>query len=194
MGSFNTLNFFTTISTTACGPTGGQDCRGADSPSEFTRQRDKLVAAICAIDADVLGLMELENPNPSNDPAPGDGIADYVIKDLVDAINASGSSCPDKTYAFTDGTAAGTDAIRVGIIYKTSSVTPIGTPVALTAAGFTDPNGTGSQKSRPALAQTFEDNTWGERFTIVANHLKSKGCSTSPAAGHGPRRRPGLLE
>ena len=133
------------------------------------------------MDADVLGLMELENLNPANDPAPGDGIADYVLKDLVDALNASGSSCPDKTYAFTDGTAAGTDAIRVGIIYKTSSVTPIGTPVALTAAGYTDPNGTGSQKSRPALAQTFEDNTWGERFTIVANHLKSKGCSASPA-------------
>ena len=91
------------------------------------------------MDADVLGLMELENPNPSNDPAPGDGIADYVLKDLVDAINAPGSSCPDKTYAFTDGTAAGTDAIRVGIIYKTSSVTPIGTPVALTAAALPIP-------------------------------------------------------
>jgi len=132
------------------------------------------------MDADVLGLMELENLDLANDPAPGDGIADYVLKDLVGALNAPGSACPDKTYAFTDGTAAGTDAIRVGIIYKTSSVTPIGTPVALTAAGYTDPNATGSQKSRPALAQTFEDNTWGERFTIVANHLKSKGCSTSP--------------
>lgn len=183
VGSFNTLNFFTTLDTGGlpCGPVGNkQACRGANSAAELTRQRDKLVAAICAIDADVLGLMELENLDPINDPAPGDGIADYVLKDLVDAINASGSPCPDKTYVFTDGTAAGTDAIRVGIIYKTSSVTPIGIPVALMASDFTDPNNTGTPKSRPALAQTFEDNTWGERFTIVANHLKSKGsCPTT---------------
>ena len=45
--------------------------------------------------------MELENPNPSNDPE-ADGIGDYVLEDLVTALNASGSSCSDKTYAFTD--------------------------------------------------------------------------------------------
>jgi predicted extracellular nuclease len=30
-------------------------------------------------------------------------------------------------------------------------------------------------KSRPALAQTFEEIATGERFTVVVNHLKSKG-------------------
>jgi predicted extracellular nuclease len=29
--------------------------RGADSASEFTRQRDKIIAAILAMDADVVG-------------------------------------------------------------------------------------------------------------------------------------------
>ena len=30
-------------------------------------------------------------------------------------------------------------------------------------------------KNRPALAQTFQDNATGARFTVVVNHLKSKG-------------------
>lgn len=181
VGSFNTLNFFVTLDTggAPCGPTGGQACRGANNATEFTRQRDKLVQAICGLDADVLGLMELENPNPANDPEPADGIADYVLKDLAGALNAAGSPCPDKSYTFTDGTAAGVDAIRVGIIYKASSVTPAGSPATLTAAAFTDPNGTNSQRNRPALAQTFD--VGSQRFTVVVNHLKSKG--SCPASG-----------
>ena len=41
--SFNVLNYFTTLDTgaPACGPTGGLDCRGANTASEFTRQRAK---------------------------------------------------------------------------------------------------------------------------------------------------------
>jgi predicted extracellular nuclease len=31
--------------------------------------------------------------------------------------------------------------------------------------------------SRPPLAPTFEDNATGERFSVVVNHFKSKGCS-----------------
>lgn len=189
VASFNVLNYFTTLNTggTPCGPTGGQACRGANSAAELQRQRDKLVAALCAMNADIYGLMELENPNPANDPEPGDGIADYVLKDIVTAMNATGSACPDKTYTFTDGTAAGVDAIRVGIIYKASTVTPVGAPAALTAAAFTDPNSTGSQRNRPALAQSFQDNTWNERFTLVVNHLKSKGScpSSGPDADQG---------
>jgi zinc protease len=36
------------------------DCRGADTAAELVRQRDKIVAALWAIDADVVGLMETE--------------------------------------------------------------------------------------------------------------------------------------
>ena len=41
----NVLNFFTTLDTGTpiCGPTGGSDCRGANTADEFTRQRDKIV-------------------------------------------------------------------------------------------------------------------------------------------------------
>ena len=40
---------------------GDQECRGADTAEELTRQRDKIIAALAAIDADVVGLIEIEN-------------------------------------------------------------------------------------------------------------------------------------
>ena len=48
VASFNVLNYFTTIDTGAfiCGPAGNQECRGADNAEEFTRQRDKIIAAL----------------------------------------------------------------------------------------------------------------------------------------------------
>ncbi|MGD8969489.1 MAG: ExeM/NucH family extracellular endonuclease, partial [Anaerolineae bacterium] len=180
VASFNVLNYFTTLDTgpDVCGPTGGQGCRGADSASEFTRQRDKIVEAMCAIDADIFGLMELENQNPANDPDPLDGIDNYVLRDLVDALNDPASPCPERWYGFTDSPAVGTDAIRVGIIYKTRSLKSVGRAV-LDDPGFTDPNALGDQQSRPAIAETFEDDS-GERFTVVVNHLKSKGSPCGP--------------
>jgi predicted extracellular nuclease len=178
VASFNVLNYFVTLDDSGdiCGPTGGMECRGADTSSEFTRQKDKIVQAMCFIDADVFGLMELENPNPSNDPDTGDGIDNYVLKDLVAGLNDPGSRCVDKTYTFIDHAAVGTDAIQVGIIYKTSTVTPVSGLVVLDDPGFVDPNSTGTPRNRPAKAVAFQDGS-GERFTVVVNHLKSKGSS-----------------
>ncbi|MDX9866266.1 MAG: ExeM/NucH family extracellular endonuclease, partial [Anaerolineaceae bacterium] len=67
VASMNVLNYFTTIDagSPVCGPTGGMDCRGADSAAEFLRQRTKIILAITAMDADVIGLMEMEN-HPSD--------------------------------------------------------------------------------------------------------------------------------
>jgi uncharacterized protein len=45
VASFNVLNYFTTLNS-----------RGANTPEEFTRQRNKIIAAISTIDADVVGL------------------------------------------------------------------------------------------------------------------------------------------
>ena len=173
--AFNVLNYFTTLDAgeEICGPDGDMDCRGANTAEEFTRQQAKIVEAMCAIDADVFGLVELENQNPDNDPDPGDGIEDYVLKNLTAALNDVDSPCPAKIYTFTDSAAAGTDAIRQGIIYKSGVLTPTGRAV-LTDTAFTDPNDLGQQKNRPAVAETFEDAN-GESFTVVANHLKSKG-------------------
>ena len=84
VAAMNTLNFFLTLDTTVSdsgpGPCGGNanlDCRGADANAdppgdpivdqELPRQRDKLLQALAGLDADVLGLNELEN-TPGVDP------------------------------------------------------------------------------------------------------------------------------
>ena len=66
----NTRNFFITPdypSSTPlendCGPSQTLECRGHDfdQPTEFTRQRDKLLEALAGLDADVIGMNEIEN-------------------------------------------------------------------------------------------------------------------------------------
>jgi Ca2+-binding RTX toxin-like protein len=78
----------------------------------------------------------------------------------------------------------GTDAIRVGLIYKPAKVAPVGNYKLLTTA--VDPRFIDTL-NRPALAQTFEELATGARFTVVVNHLKSKGsaCAGDPDTGDG---------
>ena len=158
LATFNVLNYFLTVDTTSsnnvgtCGPSGTQDCRGADSAQELERQRTKMLAALSAINADVFGFMEMEN-TPGVEP----------LADIVAGLPG---------YAFIDTGAIGTDAIRVGIIYKTSTVQPVGDYAILDSS--VDPDFIDT-RNRPALAQTFEEKATGARLTVVVNHLKSKG-------------------
>lgn len=173
IASMNTLNFFLTLDTTNSdtgpGPCGGNanlDCRGADAnqPLEFTRQRDKLIAALSALNADVIGLNELENTpgvSPLGDPTNG----------IVAGLNANYGA---GTYSFIDTGVIGTDAIRVGIVYRTTTVVPVGDFQILDS---TDDPRFLDTKSRPSLAQTFEEIATGERFTVIVNHFKSKGSA-----------------
>jgi len=159
VSAMNVANYFTTLDSgpDSCGPTGTLDCRGADSAFEFTRQRDKIVSAILGLDADVVSLMELENN------------ATAAVQDLVDSLNAA--SAPG-TYAFIDTGTIGTDAIKIGLIYRPATVSPMGAHAILDStvdATFID------TLNRPVLVQTFEEGLTGERFTVAVNHLKSKG-------------------
>lgn len=160
VASFNVLNYFTTIDTGAfiCGPAGDQECRGADNITEFTRQRDKIIAALAAINADVVGLIEIEN-HP----------ADVPTADLVSGLNAAVGA---GTYDYIETGAIGTDAIRLALIYKPASVSLVGDYAILDTS--VDPRFL-DDFNRPALGQTFQDNTTGGIFTIAVNHLKSKG-------------------
>jgi predicted extracellular nuclease len=168
--AMNTLNFFITGDyltgnplDNKCGPLQNVECRGhdADQPDEFSRQRTKLLEALAGLDADVLGLNELENT------AGVDALTDP--QGIVPGLNAKLGA---GTYAAIETGTIGTDAIRVGLIYKPAKVKPVGSFKLLTSA--VDPRFIDT-KSRPALAQTFESLENGARFTIVVNHLKSKG-------------------
>lgn len=166
VASFNVLNYFTTINETGtgCGADGSLECRGAHSVDELLRQTQKIVAAICTIDADIVGLMEIENVGPNTEvPA---------ISTLVSEINAV---CPE--YAALETGTLGGDAISVGFIYKPQQVELIGETAILDSDDFIDPNNTGSPKNRPAIAQSFKAINTGSSLTIAVNHLKSKGSS-----------------
>jgi uncharacterized protein len=159
VGSFNVLNYFNGDGTGGGFPTS----RGADTAVEFSRQRAKIIAAIQQLNADVVGLIEVEND--------GDG-PNSAIADLVNGLNAATAS---GTYAFvplakTTGS-SGTDEIKVAFIYKPGAVTPVGNAIY-----FNDP---AFNTARPPLAQTFSVNTTGETFTPIVNHFKSKGSSAS---------------
>jgi predicted extracellular nuclease len=173
VASFNVLNFFSDVDTgqPICGPGGASPCRGADSALELSRQLAKTVTAIAMMEADVIGLIELENN------------ASASITMLVDALNiAIGSG----NYAYVDTGAIHTDAIKTGFIYNASRVQPAG-PYALLDASV-DPRFR-DNLNRPTLAQTFDVIATGARVTIVVNHLKSKGsaCDASgdPNTGDG---------
>jgi uncharacterized protein len=169
LASFNVLNYFTTFTdgTDAQGNSGqgcsldgvvsSANCRGADNLAEFRRQRQKIIAAISAMDADALGLMEMQNN--------GAVAAQNLVDGLNDAMGAG-------TYAVVGepGGGTGSDAIRVAMIYKPARLTPVGS-----AQSDAD-----AVHNRPPLAQTFATPN-GERFTLVVNHLKSK--SSCPAPG-----------
>lgn len=163
VASFNVLNYFSTIDTgqSICGPSGNSGCRGADSQQEFDRQRAKIVSALVLLDAEIVGLMELEN-NPTG-----------ALQSLVDGLNAKAGA---GTYAYVDTGTIGADAIRVGFLYQPASVSTTGAVAVLDAnvdQRFDD------SRNRPTLAQSFTQNSNGGVFTIAVNHLKSKGSSCS---------------
>ncbi len=160
VAAMNTLNYFLTIDTGnwICGPSMDMECRGADTEEELIRQRTKLLAALSGIDTAVIGLIEIEN-TPDVEP----------LADIVDGLNSMPGVSP---YAYIDTGVIGTDAIRVGMIYQPGLVTPVGDFKLLTTA--VDPRFLDNY-NRPTLAQTFEENSTGARFTMVVNHLKSKG-------------------
>ncbi|MEP7113699.1 MAG: ExeM/NucH family extracellular endonuclease [Ilumatobacteraceae bacterium] len=155
VASFNVLNYFNGDGLGAGFPTP----RGAETPLELARQEAKIVNAIATLDADVVGLMELEN-----DAGPNSAIAQ-----LVAALNAA--TAPG-TYSYVDTGIVGTDQIKVGLLYQPAAVTPVGTFAVLDST--VDPRFIDT-KSRPALAQTFASVADGARLTVVVNHLKSKG-------------------
>ena len=162
VASFNVLNYFN-------GDGQGNfnsNPRGARTGFEFDRQTQKLVNAILGMDADIIGLMEIENDGYDSLSA---------ISDLVSALNQAAGN---DTYRFVDpGTADwGGDVITVGAIYQPAKVTiaPDTIVAGLDTGEFIQVDG----RHRKPLVVTFRENESGEDLTIVVNHLKSKGRLT----------------
>lgn len=158
IASFNVLNFFNGNGTGGGFPT----ARGANTAAEFARQKTKIVSALAGLNADVIGVIEIENDGYSNNSA---------IAELTAALNAATGTSAWK-FINPGVNKIGTDEIAVGFIYRSDKTTAIGKTAILDSSvdsQFID------NKNRPALAQSFRVNSNGAIATAVVNHFKSKG-------------------
>ncbi|MFQ1657403.1 ExeM/NucH family extracellular endonuclease [Aeromonas veronii] len=186
IGSFNVLNYFTSHSSIGgalnilCKDQADADnakgCnRGAKSQPEFEKQRIKIVNAITAMDADLLGLMEMENNGFEDNSA---------LHNLVTRLNEQQKDA-SKHYAYvrlpvtalTDGKFFGGDAIMVAMIYRPALLTPSGDAsiIKLPEQRYTTGGVAKTAGQRDSLVQTFTLAKSKEPLTLVVNHLKSKG-------------------
>ena len=160
IASFNVLNYFTTIDD------GQNGARGADSESELSRQEAKITAAIQGLQADVIGLMELENNIDAEER-------------LIAALNKTLEKNVYKGCGIPKGfdkSPGGDDSIRVGIIYRADRVSPVGEVSILDDEAFSI--------ARTPVVQTFVSTQGGRPFTVIVNHFKSKGGASSANAAN----------
>ncbi len=165
VASANVLNFFTTLGS-----------RGAQTATELTNQRTKVIAELSKLNADIYGLSEVQNF--ANGNTSGGTYTNAAASDLTTNL----ATATSRGYQFIDSinaanvvggdiTQNGTDAIRNVIIYDPAKVTPVG-PAALYYQNDTN---------RPSLAQTFKPATGAkadsQTFTVVVNHFRSKGSA-----------------
>ncbi|PAJ79629.1 ExeM/NucH family extracellular endonuclease [Burkholderia ubonensis] len=149
VASFNVLNYFN-----GNGLGGGFDDpanRGAKTYQEFLRQDAKIVSALKALDADVIGLMEIQN----------NGYGE------LSAVRQLAAKLGSHWRVVDPGTARlGGDAIAVALIYDSRKVEPVGRAATLAI----------DDKNRQPLAQTFRRVGGKHALTVAVNHLKSKNC------------------
>ncbi|WP_210441231.1 ExeM/NucH family extracellular endonuclease [Nocardioides xinjiangensis] len=193
IASFNVLNYFTTLGDAdddnvgdgGCTPfrdragdgatvNGGCEQRGAWDPEDFERQQSKIVSAINKLDADVVGLMEIENSRTLGETP------DEATNSLVAALNAdAGAGTWAANPSSTELPDGGMDVITSAIIYKPASVDRVGQSRAL---GTLSDAGEAFDNAREPLGQVFKADAGGEPFLFVVNHFKSKG-SAGPNPG-----------
>lgn len=181
VASFNVLNYFTTlgVENASCqaypdrdgdgiSVRTGCDQRGAWDPEDLERQQVKIVEAINALDADVVGLMEIENSAALGEQT------DEATATLVAALNDAAGS---ERWAFVPSSAelpdtSLQDVITNAIIYQPAAVATVGEARALgTQSGADQAFG----NAREPIGQVFEPAAGGAPFLFVVNHLKSKG-------------------
>lgn len=186
VATFNVLNYFTSLdnpdpqSDTDCAPPrapldadgNAQDCQGANTDAELERQTQKLVEAILALDAEIVGLVEVQNDYGAPDGS--------TLERLVESVNAQ---APVGTvYDFIDPMQAvlradgSGDATAVGIIYQPVLVRPIGNAEVLNAedAGERPQFEFNDQENQPVLVQTFALNENNAQLTVAVAQLASR--------------------
>lgn len=184
VATFNVLNYFTDLGKDQSGckayndregnPVGANGCkvRGAYSQQAFDHQQAKIVNAINTMDADVVGLMEIETASQFGHDR------DATLKHLVDELNKADASKGWNFVPSNMGQVPSTeDVIRVAFIYRTAKVKPVDSSQILSDPAFSN--------ARQPLAQKFGVVNGQAEFVVVANHFKSKGSGPDDGTGQG---------
>lgn len=200
VAAFNVLNFFINLGEDngakaykdRFGNGVGSDSgtfRGAWSESAFNDQKGKILTALEGLDADVIGLSEIENA--ANTVG---GSYDDAVKYLVGELNSRAGSEKWDYVKAPANSAADTDVIRTAIIYKKDRVKQVGQATLLEDERF---KGT----ARTPLAAEFQPVSercaaeGPDSFVVVTNHFKSKGsvangdADTGDGQGNNPNVR-----
>jgi hypothetical protein len=133
-------------------------CRGAPDWADYQRQRDKLVDLLLALQADVVGVMEVQNNQGR------------ALQALVEALNARVSE-PQWAAVAPSPDGGGEDAVALGLLYRPARLSPVGLAR----------NDTRAVHHRPPLAQTFRT-AQGAELLVVVNHFKSRQCLRAKGA------------
>lgn len=193
IATFNVLNYFTTtgreyeasgvgsctyfsdrggdpVTVNRCTGTGP---RGAADDEDLARQQAKIVDAISALGADVIGLEEIENSRSLGLPR------DTALADLVTALNAKDGA---GTWDYVRSPAqlpASEDVIRTAFIYRVAKATPQGASVIFDDPAFDNAREPLAQVFRPVGGRPVDD------LLVVANHFKSKSSGEGADADQG---------
>ena len=123
----------------------GKSYLGANSYAEHQDQRAKISTALKKINADIFGLVELEQGNKA-------------IEEIVNDLN---SNLPERNYKYFKDATPGSSQ-KVDYVYDANVVEPIGTPVE---------NNTELHYRKKMLC--FRERATGEKFIYSINHFKS---------------------
>lgn len=178
IATFNVLNYFNSPYDGDSNSFG--ENRGAESHDEFLLQQEKIANAMVQLNADIVGIMEVEN-NGFGEQGAINSLARAINEKIVDAnlhyqvvtldTNQDGAINAQDT--------VGTDAISVGVLYRPSKVTVDSSRII--TLPMQDVNGDKAYQ-RDSITPTFLVNSklsGGEtkRLTISVNHFKSKGST-----------------
>lgn len=121
---------------------------GPASATEAEKQHKKIVKALAAIDADIFGLVEVQQ-------------GQVALEKLANALNELN---PSARYTYiNDGTGVNGTYTKAGYLYKASKVRPI---------RQLQSNDTGVKNRKKG--QGFEVLATGEKFVYMINHFKAK--------------------
>lgn len=128
-----------------------EGANGARSQKEYERQYAKIINALLNIDADLYGLIEVQEGRAG-------------IEALIKGLN--GATAPNRYGYIDDLNTVTTTFVKAGYIYRTDKIKPI------YELGLPDPYSVIYSKRQ--YVQMFEELATGEQFIYSINHFKAK--------------------